>query len=87
MFISSEEKQTINDKLRKLNDIIDKLTTESVFLSAKIRVLEVKIESAKPRKTRKKMTEEQRKTKQREYNRRYALKKRLLAKESLNVSS
>ena len=87
MFISSEEKQTINDKLRKLNDIIDKLTTESVFLSAKISVLEVKIESAKPRKTRKKMTEEQRKAKQKEYNRRYALKKRLLAKESLNVSS
>lgn len=87
MFISNEEKQTINDKLRKLNDIIDKLTTESVFLSAKIRVLEVKIESAKPRKPRKKMTEEQRKAKQKEYNRLYALKKRLLAKESLNVSS
>ena len=87
MFISNEEKQTINDKLIKLKDIIDKLTTESVFLSAKIRVLETKIESAKPRKTRKKMTDEQRKAKQKEYNRRYALKKRLLAKEALNVSS
>ena len=86
MFISNEEKQTINDKLRKLKDIIDKLTTESVFLSAKIRVLETKIESAKPRKPRKKMTEEQRKAKQKEYNRRYTLRKRL-EKKVENVST
>ncbi len=86
MFISNEEKQSINDKLINLKEIIDKLTTESVFLSAKIRVLEVKIESAKPRKPRKKMTEEQRKAKQKEYNRRYTLRKKL-EKKAENVSS
>ena len=86
MFISNEEKRSINDKLIKLKEIIDKLTTETVFLSAKIRVLEVKIESNKPRKPRKKMTEEQRKAKQKEYNRRYALRKRL-EKKVENVST
>ena len=86
MFISNEEKQSINDKLINLKEIIDKLTTESVFLSAKIRVLETKIGSAKPRKPRKKMTEEQRKAKQKEYNRRYTLRKKL-EKKAENVSS
>jgi hypothetical protein len=85
MFISNEEKQAINDKLKKLKDIIDKLTTESVFLSAKIRVLETKIESTKPRNTRKKMTDAQRRIKQREYNRRYNQKKKL--EKAQNVSS
>jgi dihydrodipicolinate synthase/N-acetylneuraminate lyase len=86
MFISNEEKQSINDKLIKLKEIIDKLTNETVFLSAKIRVLEEKIESTKPRKPRKKMTEEQRKAKQKEYNRRYTLRKRL-EKKVENVST
>lgn len=85
MFISTYEKQQINNKLNKLNEIIDKLTVESVMLSAKIKALEGKIGTIKPK--RPKVTDEHKKQKQREYNRRYALKKKQLAKEALNVSS
>jgi predicted nucleic acid-binding Zn-ribbon protein len=84
MFISNEEKQTINDKLRKLKETIDKVVTENIMLSAKIKVLEGKVASLPTKKTRVKVTDEHRKQKQREYNRRYALKKRQLVKEALN---
>lgn len=87
MFISNEEKQTINDKLRKLKETIDKVVTENIMLSAKIKVLEGKVASLPTKKTRAKVTDEHRKQKQREYNRRYAMKKKQLAKEALNVSS
>jgi hypothetical protein len=86
MFISNEEKQAINDKLKKLNEIIDKLTVESVMTSARFQALEGKVYQLKPKKTRKKMTDEQRKAKQREYNRKYNLRKRL-EKKAENVST
>lgn len=86
MFISSYEKQKINDKLNKLEEILNKAVTENIMLSAKIKVLEEKVATLVVKKERKKLTEEQRKAKQREYNRRYNLKKRL-AKKAENVSS
>jgi len=83
MFISSYEKQKINDKLNKLEEILNKAVTENIMLSAKIKVLEEKVATLVVKKERKKLTEEQRKAKQREYNRRYNQKKRL-AKKALN---
>lgn len=84
MFISSHEKQKINDKLSKLEEILNKAVTENIVLSAKIRVLEEKVATLVVKKERKKLTEEQRKAKQREYNRRYNQKKKQLVKEALN---
>jgi hypothetical protein len=55
------------------------------MLFAKIKVLEGKIGTIKPK--RPKVTDEHKKQKQREYNRRYTAKKKQLAKEALNVSS
>jgi hypothetical protein len=85
MFISNQEKQSISDKLEKLTSITNKLATEIIMLSAKIKVLEGKNVPTKPSRT--KVTPEHKKQKQREYNRRYAAKKKLLAKEVQNVSS
>jgi len=84
MFISNQEKQSIKDKLAKLTEINNKLTTEVIMLSAKIKVLEGKVGTIKPKRT--KVTDEHKKQKQREYNRRYAAKKKLLAKEVQNVN-
>ena len=83
MFISNQEKQSISDKLEKLTAITNKLATEIIMLSAKIKVLEGKAVTIKPKRT--KVTPEHRKQKQREYNRRYAEKKKLL--KAQNVSS
>jgi septal ring factor EnvC (AmiA/AmiB activator) len=87
MFISYDEKKKINDTIKKLNDIVDKLTVESVMFSARIQALECKLYQIKEKKTRVRVTAEHRKQKQREYNKRYAEKKKQLAKEALNVSS
>ena len=83
MFISNQEKQSIKDKLAKLTEINNKLTTEVIMLSAKIKVLEGKNAPIKPSRT--KVTPEHKKQKQREYNRRYAAKQKLL--KAQNVSS
>jgi hypothetical protein len=83
MFISNQEKKTISDKLEKLTSITNKLTTEVIVLSAKIKVLEGKNAPIKPSRT--KVTPEHKKQKQREYNRRYAAKQKLL--KAQNVSS
>ena len=83
MFISNQEKQSISDKLEKLTSITNKLTTEVIVLSAKIKVLEGKTVPTKPSRT--KVTPEHKKQKHREYNRRYAAKQKLL--KAQNVSS
>ena len=83
MFISNQEKQSIKDKLAKLTEINNKLTTEVIMLSAKIKVLEGRVGTTKTKRPR--VTDEHKKQKQREYNRRYAAKKKLL--KAQNVSS
>jgi hypothetical protein len=92
MFISSQEKKSIHNRLSELTTIIDKLTTEVVILSAKVKVLEnKKPEEAKPARKKKPMTAAQ-KAKQRQYQKAYnerkkaqAMAAKLLTEES-NVS-
>jgi outer membrane murein-binding lipoprotein Lpp len=88
MFISSQEKKSIHDRLSELTTIIDKLTVEVVILSAKVKVLESKKpEATKPARKKKPMTAAQ-KAKQRQYQKAYNERKKaqkLLTKEA-NVS-
>lgn len=86
MFISNEEKKSINDRFKEYGETIAKLSTDVVVLTAKIKALE----GTKPvaKRVKKKMTAEQ-KAKQRQYQKAYNERKKaekLLTKET-NVSS
>lgn len=87
MFISNEEKTNIHSAILALRSEVTKLTTDVLFLTAKVKALE----GTKPvaaKRVKKKMTAEQR-AKQRQYQKAYNERKKaaqLLTKET-NVSS
>jgi Tfp pilus assembly protein PilN len=90
MFISNLEKENIHTGMLNLHSEVAKLKTEILFLTGKIKALEV----AKPavKRVKKKMTAEQ-KAKQRQYQKAYNERKKSLAiaakllTEETNVSS
>ena len=87
MFISYQEKKAINNRLSELTTIIDKLSSDIIVLSAKIKALE-STKDIQPKKKKKPLTAAQ-KEKQRAYQKAYNERKKaqqLLTKET-NVSS
>jgi len=83
MFISNEEKSKIWDNISELlkkNNALNAMSADLIFLTGKVKALEgklVKLESAQKVPKQKTAAQIQRqKDKQREYNRRYAAKKK-----------
>lgn len=81
MFISAVEKLHLKNSIESLSKIVNDMTAELLYLSAKVKAIEGRKTTKK-----KKLTEEQRK-KQREYARRYQAKKRLEKQNGNSVST
>ena len=83
MFISNAEKTQIQNDISNLAKMVGDMNVELTFLTAKLKGMEAKIVKATPAKqTPKQKTAAQiqhQKNKQREYNRRYAQRKKLAA--------
>jgi Skp family chaperone for outer membrane proteins len=78
MFISNQEKKSIDDKFKEYGETIAKLSIDIVVLTAKIKAMESNPKAAKPKKAKKPMTAAQ-KAKQREYQRAYNERKKAMA--------
>ena len=81
MFISAVEKLHLKNSIESLSKIVNDMTAELLYLSAKVKAMEGRKTTKK-----KKLTEEQRK-KQREYARRYQAKKKLEKQNGHSVST